>query len=124
MVVPKRTVEPTVVNGINVDDLSALIEHVKQEPAKRRRKWHVIPIGQGQMPRRGEIESFEIGGERVPRRFSIDRRPPRTRRIGQFVNLQKHLIAALNASMTVGYVGRCAVRGNPSRKHRKTRINQ
>jgi hypothetical protein len=34
MAAQTMTAEPTVVNGINVDDLFALIDHVKRDPAK------------------------------------------------------------------------------------------
>ena len=107
-----KTAEPTVVNGINVDDLFALIDGVKREPAKGKTNWHVTTTWQGQTRRRAEVESFEIGGEKVPRRFSIDIDEPRE--LGgsnSFANPQDHLIAALNACMTVGYVAQCAVRG-------------
>jgi uncharacterized OsmC-like protein len=107
-----QTIQPTVVNGINVDELFALIDNVKREPAKGSTKWHVITTWQGQARSRSEIESYEIGGEKVPRRFSIDIDEPRE--LGgsnRFANPQEHLIAALNACMTVGYVAQCAVRG-------------
>jgi uncharacterized OsmC-like protein len=107
-----RTVQPTIVNGINVDDLFALIEGVKGEPAKGMTSWHATTTWQGQTRSRSEIESYGIGGERVPRRFSIDIDEPRE--LGgsnRFANPQEHLIAALNACMTVGYVAQCAVRG-------------
>jgi uncharacterized OsmC-like protein len=107
-----KTTEPTVVNGINVDDLFALIDNVKREPAKGKTNWHVTTTWQGQARSRAEIESYEIGGETVPRRFSIDIDEPRE--LGgsnRFANPQEHLIAALNACMTVGYVAQCAVRG-------------
>jgi uncharacterized OsmC-like protein len=58
------------------------------------------------------VEGFEIGGQQVPRRFSIDIDEPQE--IGgtnRFANPQEHLLAALNACMTVGYVAQCAVRG-------------
>ena len=112
MGVQKKTVEPTVVNGINVDDLFALIDGVRREPAKGNTNWHVATTWQGQARSRAEIESYEIGGEKVPRRFSIDIDEPRE--LGgsnNFANPQDHLIAALNACMTVGYVAQCAVRG-------------
>ena len=108
----RKTVEPTVVNGINVDDLFALIDDVKREPAKGKTNWHVTTTWQGQARSRSEIESYEIGGEKVPRRFSIDIDEPRE--LGgsnRFANPQEHLIAALNACMTVGYAAQCAVRG-------------
>ena len=112
MVAQAKTVEPTVVNGINVDDLFALIDDVKREPAKGKTNWRVTTTWQGQARSRAEIENYEIGGEKVPRRFSIDIDEPRE--LGgsnSFANPQDHLIAALNACMTVGYVAQCAVRG-------------
>ena len=107
-----KIVQPTVVNGINVDDLLALIEGVRRDPAKGKTNWRVTTTWQGQARSRAEIESCEIGGEKVPRRFSIDIDEPRE--LGgsnSFANPQEHLIAALNACMTVGYVAQCAVRG-------------
>ena len=112
MVAQKKTAEPTVVNGINVDDLFALIDGVRREPAKGKTNWHVTTTWQGQTRSRAQVESFEIGGERVPRRFSIDiDEPYELGGSNSFANPQEHLIAALNACMTVGYVAQCAVRG-------------
>jgi uncharacterized OsmC-like protein len=107
-----KTTEPTVVNGINVDDLFALIDDVKREPAKGITNWHVTTTWQGQARSRAEIESYEIGGKTVPRRFSINiDEPCELGGSNSFANPQDHLIAALNACMTVGYVAQCAVRG-------------
>ena len=72
MVAQTKTAEPTVVNGINVDDLFALIEGVRRHTAKGQTKWRVTTAWQGQTRSRTQVEGFEIGGERVPRRFSID----------------------------------------------------
>src|SRR5215469_4942577 len=65
-------VAPNVVNGINVDDLFALIEGVKRDPAKGKTEWHVATTWQGQTHSRAEVEGFGMGGNEVPRRFSID----------------------------------------------------
>jgi uncharacterized OsmC-like protein len=112
MVAQKKITQPTVVNGINVDNLLALIEGVRREAAKAKTNWQVTTTWQGQARSRAEIESFEIGGERVPRRFSIDiDEPHELGGSNSFANPQEHLIAALNACMTVGYVAQCAVRG-------------
>ena len=109
---PTKTVRPIVVNGINVDDLTALIEGVRHDPAKGRTNWRVTTIWQGQAHSRAEIENFEIGGETVPRRFSIEiDEPLQLGGSNRFANPQEHLIAALNACMTVGYAAQCAVRG-------------
>ncbi|MCK1656160.1 OsmC family protein [Bradyrhizobium sp. 151] len=112
MDVSPDTTAPTIVNGINLHGLFALIDDVKREPAKGNTNWHVITTWQGQTRSRAEVESYELGGEKVPRQFSIDIDEPRE--LGgsnNFANPQEHLIAALNACMTVGYVAQCAVRG-------------
>ncbi len=112
MIAQVKIAEPTVVNGINVDDLFALIEGVKRDPANAKTNWRVTTTWQGQARSRAEIESFEIGGEKVPRRFSIDiDEPHQLGGSNGFANPQEHLIAALNACMTVGYAAQCAVRG-------------
>jgi len=112
MGVSTKTAESTVINGINVDDLFALIDDIKREPEKGKTSWHVITNWRGQTRSRAEVERYEFGGQQVPRRFSIDIDEPRE--LGgsnNFANPQEHLIAALNACMTVGYVAQCAVRG-------------
>jgi uncharacterized OsmC-like protein len=104
--------KPTVINGINVDDLFALIQGVKQDAANAKTNWRVTTTWQGQTRSRTEVEDFGIGGARVPRRFSIDiDEPCELGGTNRFANPQEHLIAALNACMTVGYVAQCAVRG-------------
>src|SRR5690242_10096717 len=112
MVAQAKTVEPTVVNGINVDDLFALIEGVRRNAAKGKTNWRVTTTWQGQTRSRAQVEGFEIGGEFVPRRFAIDiDEPCELGGTNRFANPQEYLIAALNACMTVGYVAQCAVRG-------------
>ncbi len=106
------TAKPTIVNGINVDDLLTLVDCVKREPEKGKTNWHVVTTWQGQTRSRAEVESYELGGEKVSRRFSIDiDEPHELGGSNNFANPQEHLIAALNACMTVGYVAQCAVRG-------------
>src|SRR3954462_8084069 len=112
MVAQPTLAEPTVVNGINVDDLFGLIEGVRRDAAKGKTSWHVTTTWQGQTRSRAQIEGFGMGGERVARRFSIDiDEPCELGGTNQFANPQEHLLAALNACMTVGYVAQCAVRG-------------
>jgi uncharacterized OsmC-like protein len=112
MVAKPKTVEPTVVNGINVDDLFALIGGVKRDPATGKTNWRVTTTWQGQTRSRAQVDGFGIGGERVPRRFTIDiDEPYELGGSNRFANPQEHLIAALNACMIVGYTAQCAVRG-------------
>src|SRR6266550_3981415 len=112
MVAQPKTAEPTVINGINLDDLFEVIEGVRRDARKGKTNWHVTTTWQGQTRSRAQVEGFEIGGKRVPRRFSIDIDEPFE--IGgsnRFANPQEHLLAALNACIMVGYVAQCAVRG-------------
>jgi len=112
MVTQAKTVEPNVINGIDLDDLFALIDSAKRGAAQAKTTWRLTTTWEGQTRSRAQVEGFEIGGERVPRRFSIDiDEPCELGGTNRFANPQEHLLAALNACMTVGYVAQCAVRG-------------
>jgi uncharacterized OsmC-like protein len=103
---------PTLINGINIENLFALINRVKTNPVKGKTHWRVSTTWQGQTRSRAEVDGFEIGGETVPRRFALDiDEPYELGGSNQFANPQEYLIAALNACLTVGYVAQCAVRG-------------
>ena len=106
------TTKPNVVNGINVDDLVALLARVKQDASQGKTTWRVTTTWQGQTRSRADVSGFVIGGEEVPRRFSFDiDEPYELGGSNAFANPQEYLIAALNACMTVGYVAQCAIRG-------------
>jgi uncharacterized OsmC-like protein len=112
MVAQAKAVRPNVVNGINVHDLFALIDGVKRDVAKATTNWHVTTTWCGQTRSRSQVDGFGIGGEQVTRHFSIDiDEPCELGGSNQFANPQEHLLAALNACMTVGYVAQCAVHG-------------
>jgi uncharacterized OsmC-like protein len=101
-----------IVNGINVDELFALIAGARHSAENARTNWRVTTTWQGQAWSRSQVEGYSIGGERVQRRFAIDiDEPVELGGSNRFANPQEHLIAALNACMTVGYVAQCAVRG-------------
>lgn len=103
---------PHVVNGIDTDGLMALLESVQQSPANGKTSWRVTTTWQGQTCSRSQVEAFGLAGENVPRRFSIDiDEPCELGGTNRFANPQEHLLAALNACMTVGYVAQCALRG-------------
>jgi len=104
--------QPNIVNGLNVDDLMALIDGISKDPAKARTTWHVATTWKGQTRSRSEVTGFGLGNEEISRRFSIDvDEPLELGGSNAFANPQEYLIAALNACMTVGYVAQCAVRG-------------
>ena len=102
----------SIVNGIDLDDLFALIAAVKDDARNARTSWRVATAWQGQTRSRSQVEAFEIGGERVARQFVIEiDEPCELGGTNRAANPQEHLLAALNACMTVGYVAQCAVRG-------------
>ncbi len=106
------TTQPKVVNGINVDDLFALIDGVRMDAAKGKTTWRVTTSWQGQTRSRSHVEGFGIGGQQVPRQFSIDiDEPCELGGSNRFANPQEYLLAALNGCIAVGYVAQCAVRG-------------
>lgn len=107
-----KTKAPNVVNGVNVDDLFALIDGVKCDPANAKTEWRVSTEWQGGTHSRTQVEGFGMAGQRVARRFAVDIDEPLELGGGnRFANPQEYLMAALNACMTVGYVAQCAVRG-------------
>ena len=112
MLTKTETTKPKVVNGINVDDLFALIDGVKGDAAKGKTHWRVRSAWQDQTRSRAHIDGLTIGGQYVPRQFSFDiDEPCEIGGSNRFANPQEHLLAALNACMMVGYVAQCAVRG-------------
>ena len=72
MLAKTETTEPRVVNGINVEDLLGLIEGVGDDAARGNTQWRVTTVWQGQTRSRARVEGFAIGGQKVPREFSID----------------------------------------------------
>jgi uncharacterized OsmC-like protein len=104
--------KPEIVNGINVDDLKTLAAGVASDPANGATRWRVTTNWQGQTHSRSKVDGFELGGTHVARPFVIDiDEPCELGGSNRFANPQEHLIAALNACMTVGYVAQCALRG-------------
>jgi hypothetical protein len=65
MVAQAKAASPNVVNGINVDDLFALIDGVKRDVAKAKTNWHVATSWRGQTRSRSQVDGFTIGGEQV-----------------------------------------------------------
>lgn len=106
------TTKPNIVNGINVDALTALLARVQHDAAQGQTTWHVTTTWQGQTRSRADVSGFAIGGVEVPRRFAFDiDEPAELGGSNAFANPQEYLLAALNACMTVGYVAQCALRG-------------
>src|SRR5262249_13373060 len=107
-----ETTNPHIVNGINVDALTALLAQVKQDASQGQTTWRVTTTWQGQTRSRADVSGFAIGGEEVPRRFSFDiDEPYELGGSNAFANPQEYLIASLHACLPAGYVELCAIRG-------------
>jgi len=106
-------IEPRqVINGIDVDAVRQLADNVAADAAMGMTKWRVSTAWQDQAWSRTKVEGFGMGGEQVARAFTIDIDEPfQLAGSNRFANPQEHLLAALNACMTVGYVAQCALRG-------------
>jgi uncharacterized OsmC-like protein len=104
--------KPQIVNGLNVDDVKALIANAAANPDNSGTKWKVSSQWQGRTHNRSKVSSFHIGGEEVSREFSIDIDEPAELGGGNaFANPQEYLLAAVNSCMMVGYVAQCSLRG-------------
>ena len=53
-----KTAKPNVVNGINVDDLFALIDGVKRDAANGKTTWRVTTAWQGQARSHTQVDGF------------------------------------------------------------------
>ena len=102
----------SVVNGIDTDAVHTLIESVEVNPSQGMTHWKVANTWQGGMHSRARVDSFAIGGNSVPRSFSIDIDEPLELGGGNaYANPQEYLLAGLNACMMVGYSALCALQG-------------
>lgn len=101
-----------IVNGVNVDDVNALIETVKENPASGLTKWRVKSEWRGRTHNRTRVEEFGLGGELIARSFTIDiDEPEQLGGANRFANPQEHLLAAVNSCMMVGFTALCALNG-------------
>lgn len=104
--------EPRTVNGIDVGAVKQLVEDVAAGSLKGATSWRVTTRWQGQTWSRSTVQGFGMGGEHIERQFAIDiDEPNELGGSNRFANPQEHLLAALNACMTVGYAAQCALRG-------------
>lgn len=101
-----------VVNGIDLDAVTALVGGVVEDPAKAMTHWKVSSKWQGQTWSRHTVEGFDMGGEHYARPFTVDiDEPLELGGQNRFANPQEYLLAALNACLTVGYAVQCSLRG-------------
>ncbi|HEV7732711.1 MAG TPA: OsmC family protein [Candidatus Binatia bacterium] len=100
------------INGLDVEALKATVQAVAQDPSKGLVEFRVTSRWRGQTRSETSVESYTIGGQVVPRRFTIAVDEP-LELLGENTapNPQEMLMTALNACVMVGYVAGAASRG-------------
>lgn len=100
------------VNGLDLEALDAAVAAIEQDVASGSVQFKVKTEWRGQTRSESIVESCKIGGETVPRAFTIVADEP-NELLGSnsAPNPQELLMSAVNACMIVGYVAQAAVRG-------------
>jgi len=107
------TVEQTIhTNDINLPALMETIEAINSDPEKGKVQFSVSSAWQGQTRIESTVNSYNLGGERIPRSHKIVSDEP-IELLGkdQAPNPQELLFAAMNSCMMVGYSAYAAVEG-------------
>lgn len=108
-----NTKKPTpLVNGIDVAALTEVIGQINADPSNGVVAFSVKSAWKGQTLSEHRVDSFVVGGTKVPRSFTMQIDEP-LELLGQntAANPQEVLMSALNACVMVGYVAGAAVRG-------------
>lgn len=106
------TKPPTLVNGIDVDALRGAATAIQADPASGLTRWRVTTRWMGGTRSDSRVTSYEIGGARIEKDFTIRADEPlELCGTNQHPNPQEILLSALNACMAVGYAAVCALEG-------------
>lgn len=112
MNMPAKIAQPNIVNGINLDDVQNVVAGIERDPKNAMTSWRVATTWMGQTRSRAKVSGYKLAGEAIERHFSIDiDEPNELGGSNMFANPQEHLLAALNACMTVGYVALSSLQG-------------
>ncbi len=99
-------------NGIDVESLRGSIAAIQADPAQGQTHWRVRTQWRGGTRSDTRVSGYRIGGQDVPRDFTIQADEPlELGGTNRFANPQELLLAGLNACMTVGFVAACALEG-------------
>lgn len=102
----------TIVNGIDLDALGAVVGEVQQDAGKALVRFSVATRWDGQTRSRTSVKGYELAGEQIARSFEIAAdEPEELLGTNSAPNPQELLMAAVNACMTVGYVANAALHG-------------
>lgn len=100
------------VNGIDLAGLDETLDAIRENPVCGQVAFRVRTDWKGQTRSETTVESYTLGGETLPRNFTIVAdEPMELLGTNSAPNPQELLMAAVNACMVVGYVCQAAVRG-------------
>ena len=100
------------VNGLDLEALQAVVQSVQKNPAEGRVEFRVKTGWKGQTSSEATVESYTLGGKKIPRSFKMAIDEPFELLGGNSApNPQEVLMAALNACVMVGYVAGASMRG-------------
>jgi uncharacterized OsmC-like protein len=103
---------PRIVNGFDLSIIEQAGAALAADPAQAQTTFHARTEWQGQLRSRTEIDSFELGGKRIPRKHRImSDEPIELLGNNEAPNPQELLLAALNACMMVGFVATASQAG-------------
>ncbi|MBE9182515.1 OsmC family protein [Oculatella sp. LEGE 06141] len=107
-----QDVQPQTINGIDTHAVTELLDMVVQDFTQGITKFEVTTAWAGGTATATRVESWQLGGNTLPRKFTIRTDEPEEFCGGNTApNPQETLMAAMNACMTVGYVVGCAMHG-------------
>lgn len=108
----ENVVKNPIVNGIDLTALSEVAAAIQADPDQGCVGFCVKTRWTGRTRSESLIESYEMAGKRIDRRFKIVAdEPEELLGTNSAPNPKELLMSALNACMTVGYVAQAAVRG-------------
>ena len=100
------------VNGIDLVALEETVAAVSADPALAQVGFRVKTEWKGQTRSETTIDSYSLGGETIPRAFTImSDEPAELLGTDTAPNPQELLMTAVNACMMVGYVVQASIRG-------------
>ena len=107
-----KTETPTHLNGIDANELAAVIGAVQENPAAGQVAFRVTTAWQGGTRSEARVQDWSLGGQTLPRDYTIAAdEPQELLGTASAPNPQELLMAALNGCMAVGYVALSTIQG-------------
>ncbi|MFG0285315.1 MAG: OsmC family protein [Phycisphaerales bacterium JB039] len=104
--------QESTLNGIDVSKLVALVESIKDDPARGQSRFGVTTRWEGGARTATKVDGWELGGRRIAKDFTIHiDEPLELCGTNTQANPQEYLFAAMNACLAATYVAACAVNG-------------